>query len=166
MTHSDAAPEGWFASAAGWFHYVVNIATLALATAIIGADVVLRYGFNAPLPWSIEATSLLLLVMVFGSLPYVWERGGHIRMELIYTRLRGIPRVIADLVTAVSGGLFSALLCYEMARTFPAMRMRNEGAEYLGVPYWPFAVFIAIIGAVMTLQFVVLAVRAVTQRRA
>ena len=68
---------------------------------------------------------MLLLVMVFGSLPYVWERGGHIRMELIYGRLRGVPRIVADLATALSGGLFAAALCFEMLRTFPAMRARN-----------------------------------------
>ena len=107
-------------------HYVINVATLSLSAAVIGLDVVLRYVFNAPLPWSIEATSMLLLVMVFGSLPYVWERGGHIRMELIYGRLRGVPRIVADLATALSGGLFAAALCFEMLRTFPAMRARNE----------------------------------------
>ena len=146
-------------------HYVINVATLSLSAAVIGLDVVLRYVFNAPLPWSIEATSMLLLVMVFGSLPYVWERGGHIRMELIYGRLRGVPRIVADLATALSGGLFAAALCFEMLRTFPAMRARNEAAENLGVPYWPFALFVAVIAGLMTLQFIAFAVRSIAKGR-
>jgi TRAP-type transport system small permease protein len=146
-------------------HFVINIVTLSLVTAIIGVDVVLRYVFNAPLPWGIEATSLLLLLMVFGSLPYVWQRDGHIRMELIYVKLTRVPRALADVVTALSGGAFSALLCYEMMRTFPAIRERNEGAEYLGVPHWPFALFIGLIAGVMTLQFIVFAVQAIAQSR-
>jgi TRAP-type C4-dicarboxylate transport system permease small subunit len=165
VTHSDSRSDGRLEATLRALHYVVNIVTVALSTAIIGTDVVLRYVFNAPLTWSIEATGLLLLVMVFGSLPYVWQRGGHIRMELIYQRLHGVPKVIADLATAVSGGLFSVLLCYEMFRTFPAMRARHEGAENLGVPYWPFALFIAIVAAVMTLQFIVFAVRSTAPNR-
>jgi C4-dicarboxylate transporter DctQ subunit len=165
LTTPEARSEGRFISAVSTLHYVINVVTFSASAAVIGTDVVLRYVFNAPLPWGIEATSLLLLVMVFGSLPYVWERGGHIRMELIYKTLRGIPRVVADIVTAVSGGLFSILLCYEMLRTFPAMRARHEGAENLGIPYWPFALFIAIIAAMMTLQFLVFAARSVAQRR-
>jgi TRAP-type C4-dicarboxylate transport system permease small subunit len=141
------------------------VATLALSAVVIGTDVVLRYVFNAPLSWGIEATSLLLLVMVFGSLPYVWERGGHIRMELIYSHLNGVPRVFADVATALSGGLFSAALCFEMLRTFPGMRARHEGAENLGVPFWPFAVFVAVIAGLMTLQFVVFAVHSLVRGR-
>ncbi len=165
MTPSESHTGGGLEATLRALHYVINIVTVAVSTAVIGTDVVLRYVFNAPLPWGIEATSLLLLVMVFGSLPYVWQRGGHIRMELIYSRLRGVPRVIADLATAVSGGLFSVLLCYEMLRTFPAMRARHEGAENLGVPYWPFALFVAIVAAVMTLQFAVFAIRSTARRR-
>jgi TRAP-type C4-dicarboxylate transport system permease small subunit len=165
VSHPKTEPEGRIATAARQLHYVVNLATLGIATMVIGADVVLRYLFNSPLLWSIEATGLLLLVMVFGSLPYVWEHGGHISMELLYTRLRGVPRIVADLLTALSGGIFSGLLCYQMMITFPAMRARNEGAEFLGVPHWPFALFIAVIGGLMTLQFVLFAIRAITQRR-
>ena len=161
---SSNAPHGWFTAALMRFHYLVNVVTLCASTAIIGTDVVLRYVFNAPLSWSIEATSLLLLVMVFGSLPYVWERGGHVRMEIIYVQMRGVPRLIADFATALCGALFSTLLCYQMLLNVPLMWQRHEAAEFLGVPHWPFALFVACVAALMTLQFVAFAARSLVKQ--
>jgi len=161
MTSGEPLAESQVQGVLRWLHTIINAVTLGAATIIIGTDVVLRYVFNAPLEWSIEATGLLLLMMVFASLPYVWERRGHIRMELLSKHFSGASSVAADLATAVSGAIFSVLLCYEMIRNAPMMRAMNEGAEHLGVPHWPFAIFIAFIAALMTLQFGIFAVRAV-----
>lgn len=155
----DSLPEGRFAALLGRFHYIVNAVTLTLVTVVIGADVTLRYVLNSPLPWSIEATGMLLILMVFGSIPYVWERNHHIRMELIYVRLGPRGKAAADLVTAFAGCSFSVLLCYQMALNVPEMIQVNERAEYLTLPYWPFAAFISLVAAAMTLQFAGLAAR-------
>lgn len=152
-------PEGGLAGLLRKLHYIINAITLTLVTLVIGTDVTLRYGFNAPLAWSIEATGMLLILMVFGSIPYVWERNHHIRMELIYDRFGSRGRAVADLMTAFAGSSFSILLCYQMARDVPEMIHVNERAEHLSIPYWPFAAFMALVAGVMTIQFLLLAAR-------
>ncbi|MEK9662016.1 MAG: TRAP transporter small permease [Alphaproteobacteria bacterium] len=142
-------------------HIVVTLVALPAIAIIVGIDVTLRYVFNAPLTWSFEANELLLIVVTFGALPYVWARNRHIRMEIVYRSMHGIGRRIADFVSAIAGGVFAALLSYRMAAQIGTMIRDNESGEYLDVPYWPFSAFISLIGAIMTLQFLLRAVEAV-----
>jgi TRAP-type C4-dicarboxylate transport system permease small subunit len=163
MTMYDPASQqatGLLQSLTGWLLIIAGFLALSGATLIITLDVVLRYGFNAPLLWSMELNQLLLPLLVFGCMPYVWERGAHIHMELVIRLFPKKGRALCDLVIAFCGGLFGALLAVGMAKNAIDMFRYHQGAEYLPLPFWPFATFVSLIGMVMTLQFVIHAVGA------
>jgi len=140
---------------AGWLFAIPTLITVIAVTAVIGTDVVSRYVFNSPLLWSIEANELLLLVMVFCAMPYVWERGAHVHMELLQPYFPPWLKAFAGLLSAAAGLAYAGLLTYEMCRQFFKMRQYGEGAETLGIPFWPFALLVSFVAAVMCLQFLI-----------
>src|SRR3546814_19080608 len=97
---------------------------------------------------------MLLLLLVFSSVPYVWERAAHIRMVIIYDKLGGRAKALADLVTTLAAASFSAFLAYQMFRRVPQMMAVTERAEHLAFTHWPLAAFISVVGVVITLQLV------------
>jgi TRAP-type C4-dicarboxylate transport system permease small subunit len=133
---------GLLQSLAGWLLIVAGVVALSGAMLVITLDVVLRYGFNAPLLWSMELNQLLLPLLVFGCMPYVWERGAHIHMEMVIRLFPRWGRALCDLVIALCGGLFSALLAGGMAKNAIDMFKYNQGGEYVPLPFWPFAAFV------------------------
>jgi len=140
-------------SLTGWLLAITGAVALTGATLVITFDVVLRYGFNAPLLWSMELNQMLLPLLVFGCMPYVWERRAHVHMEVVVRRFPARGMAACDLVIAVCGGLFSALLAGGMAKNALDMFQYNQRGEYVPIPFWPFATFVSFIGLVMTLQF-------------
>jgi TRAP-type C4-dicarboxylate transport system permease small subunit len=71
---------------------------------------------------------------------------------------------VAGIVTALAGLAYTGVLAYEMWRQTFKMRQYGEGAETLEIPFWPFALFVAFVAAVMTMQCLVHLVRAATGR--
>lgn len=140
---------------AGWLLTAVSGVALTGATLVITADVVLRYVFNAPLLWSMELNEMLLPLLVFGCLPYVWERRAHVHMELLVRAMSARGQALSDMVAALASGLFSAFLAIGMMRSALDMYQYNQKGEYLSFPFWPIAGFGALIGLVMTMQFLV-----------
>lgn len=140
---------------AGWLFVVPTLITIIAVTAVIGTDVVLRYVFNSPLLWSIEANELLLLVMVFCAMPYVWERRAHVHMELLQPYFPRWLKAMAGVIAAAAGLAYAGVLTYEMWHQAFEMRKYKQGAETLGIPFWPFALLVTFVGAVMCLQFLI-----------
>jgi TRAP-type C4-dicarboxylate transport system permease small subunit len=122
---------------------------------LVTIDVLLRYFFNAPLQWSRDANGLLLLVALFSALPAAWDRGHHIRMEILYLRLPTRWRLAADVLSAFAGVAFFGLLTVQAAIFTRYMAYIDETGEELAAPLWPFMAFIAVCGAVFVARLIV-----------
>ncbi len=129
------------------------------------ADVVLRYIFNAPLSWGLEASQyMLLLVFIFGMVE-AFRSGAHIRMDLIY---RLLPRKMRRLVTLLYGmcalSVFALLFRkgYEEAVFLQSI---NEVTQYLHLPKWIFAALIVVASAVIVIFFVIRCWAVILNRR-
>lgn len=147
---------GWDRTAARLaraFHAVGVLLCMPALVALVSVDVVLRYVFNAPLAWGNEIGALLLLLVFLASLPWCTHAGQHIRMELVYRRLGRGGRRLADILSGLTGGAVSAMLAWRAAQAAIEMFRYGEGAEFVRLPYWPFAVFMALVGAILVLEF-------------
>ncbi len=140
-------------------HWAGIFAGIPALVVLVGFDVLLRYGFNAPLLWGNEVSALLLLVVFFASLPHCSAENGHIRMELVYERLGRRARHGADALSALCGLIFSALLAYQAFVSSAEMARYGEGAEMIDLSYWPFAVFMGGCGTILSLRFAARLVR-------
>ena len=135
--------------------YAVGVrAALPALLALVTLEVVLRYGFNSPLQWSRDVNGLLLLITLFSTLPHAWDRGYHVRMEIVHRRLRGRWRSVADAISALTGLVFFGLMSIQAVRFARYMFVTGETGEDLGMVLWPFMVFVAICGLVLCVRLV------------
>ena len=158
---SGADLGAWPATLLHWSGMFFGIPALMV---LVGTDVLLRYRFNAPLPWGNEVGSLLLLIVFLASLPHTTRTGGHIRMDLFYGRLSGAARRGADALTGVCGLVFAGFLGYQAFATASRMRRLDDGAYLIDIPFWPFAVFMGLCGTFLAIQFAIQIVNALRPR--
>lgn len=98
---------------------VVERALLAIAVVVItgvmffvGAEVVMRYAFDSPIPGHLEGSELLLPVIVFMAISYTQATRGHVGMDLLLDRLSASARRYADIATLVVSIFVCAVLSY------------------------------------------------------
>lgn len=90
-------------------------ATSFLVVAMLGAmcyEVVARYGFDSPTVWSRETAQFLLGGYAILGGAYVLRHGGHVNMDVLYSRLSVRKRAILDVLTSVFFFLFCGVLLW------------------------------------------------------
>lgn len=116
--------------------------TLPALMVLVSVDVAMRYLFESPIRWASDANGLLLLVTIFSALPDAWDRGYHIRMEILYGKLRGRTRGLADVAAATVGIAFFAAMGVQAFRFAPYMARTAETGQDLLIPVWPFMAYL------------------------
>lgn len=104
--------------AIGWIGLGLTgvVAASLVAVVLLGTwDVVGTQAFNRPLPGASEAITSLLVVVVYGALPDVQRRRGHVRMELLYANVGPRAQAAMDLVAEVVALVFFGLLVWQAA---------------------------------------------------
>lgn len=128
------------------------LGSLPALTALVTLDVAMRYLFDAPLRWARDVNGLLLLVTIFSALPHAWDLGYHIRMEIVYRKLRGRLRLLADAGAATAGIVFFAAMGIQAFRFAPYMARTGETGEDLLVPVWPFMAYLGFCALLLTVR--------------
>jgi TRAP-type C4-dicarboxylate transport system permease small subunit len=129
---------------------------LPIMIIIITLNVILRYIFNSPLSWGEEANGLLLFMVLFLSLTYTWDRNRHIRMEIVYARMKGGMRRVADIVSGLTGITFFGLMGIQSIRDIPYMIKTHEtGEELIFIPLWPFRIVMAAISFIFIVKLII-----------
>lgn len=142
------ALDRWSERASRWLYNLGVFGSLPALFGLVTLEVVLRYAFNAPLQWSRDANGLLLLITLFSALPHAWDRGFHIRMEIIHARLPSRWRGIADVLSALAGFALFSLMSAQALVFARYMFLTTETGEDLNAQLWPFMVFVAVCGIV------------------
>lgn len=135
---------------------VLAAATLVVGVAINFANVVLRYGFSAPLTWADEAMQFLMVAGVFlGASAVTWD-GRHIRMDILADRAPPSARkalaILTDLATVALAGILVWVGIVVVAR-FLRFGQTSEAA---GIP-------MALPQGVLPVAFAVMALMAVVR---
>jgi C4-dicarboxylate transporter DctQ subunit len=126
---------------------------LPALTLMMTADVVLRYVFNAPLSWGLEASTLLLLVLFLSGLVEAFRNGAHIRMDLVYRNLPDAGKRIVTLIyclLAIGTFLLVARKGFEEAHFLLGI---SQVTQYLHIPQWIFYAAIALVATLFVLFF-------------
>jgi len=84
---------------------VGNAVFIVMMLALV-LDVVLRRVFNSPLPWSMETTKILLVVVVSFTFSYCALKGGHIQIDILTNMFPQKVQKILDIAIL----LFSSVL--------------------------------------------------------
>lgn len=125
--------NGWLWSAA---RMTVGVVLLA-ATALVFANVFLRYVFNYALSWGDEVITYSLLWLVFLGSGVAARQGAHISMEALLTvlpaRLQRSNAIVVNVVCA----LLSAVVGFLGWRLAAAVRGLDQVGAASGVPmFW------------------------------
>ena len=137
-----------------------------VVTAIILFEIFMRYVFRAPTTWVHETTSFLTAIgFIFGGL-YALAKDKHIRVVLIYDKVRGAARRALDVAISVIGLITVGFFAYAAWTTAQkawfapggAFRLETTGSLF-NAPY-PALVkgFLLVVVLAMAVQFVVLIV--------
>lgn len=146
--------DHWSMQASRWLCNIAVYGALPALLVLVTLEVILRYVFNSPLQWSRDVSGLLLLVTLFSTLPYAWDQGYHIRMEVLHARLSRGLRNMADVVSAVAAFSFIMLLGIQAAIFSRYMFLIEETGEDLNAPLWPFMLYVACCGFVFAARIV------------
>jgi TRAP-type C4-dicarboxylate transport system permease small subunit len=82
----------------------------------VGAEVLMRYAFNAPIPGHLEGAELLAPVIVFLAISFTQATRGHVGMDLLLDSLTPAVRRWAEMATLLLSIFICAVLALFSAR--------------------------------------------------
>ena len=112
-----------------------------------------RLFLNAPVNWALEMSQFLLSAYYLLGGPYTMQRGGHVRMDLVYGRLTAKQRAITDAFTILFVIFFLGVLLYgALSSTNYAIQYGQKNYSAWGPPLWPIKVVMTFGVVLMLLQ--------------
>ena len=97
---------------------------LALMVVFTTLQIVGRYLFSTPFPWTEEMTRYMFVWMVFISIGYAVKTGEHIRITFVRSLLRPGLRLYLD------------ILCNILCKLLSIIRQGGQTAVSLPIPMW------------------------------
>jgi TRAP-type C4-dicarboxylate transport system permease small subunit len=78
----------------------------------VGLDVILRYFFNSPMIWVTEVTECLLLYITFLGTGWLLRDEGHVKVDIILTRLKPESTAFLGILSSLVGIFVSIMLTF------------------------------------------------------
>lgn len=139
--------------------YIAGFIVLIMAVTTF-YEVIARYVFNAPTPWSFELNMNLLLYFALLGGAYTLVIGGHVRVDVFYTRFSPRRKAAVDMVTFVLVLLFLVALVWsgiDMCKF--ALEVGERSMQALRWPLFPRLIMIPIGGVLVGLQVIIHIIR-------
>ncbi|MCD7992153.1 MAG: TRAP transporter small permease [Clostridia bacterium] len=109
---------------------------LALMVVFTTLQIVGRYLFSTPFPWTEEMTRYMFVWMVFISIGYAVKTGEHIRITFVRSLLRPSLRLYLDIVCNILCFGFSVICMIEGYKLLSIIRQGGQTAVSLPIPMW------------------------------
>ncbi|GIX49277.1 MAG: hypothetical protein KatS3mg131_3488 [Candidatus Tectimicrobiota bacterium] len=121
--------------------WLARVGAVALAgmMGLTFADVVGRFFFNRPIVGTVEVTELLMGLLIYGGLGYTTVTRGHIRVDLVITRLSPRRQALLDVLTLGLGVTFSLLISWQLWRKALDTAALGDLTQLWRLPVWPVA---------------------------
>jgi TRAP-type mannitol/chloroaromatic compound transport system permease small subunit len=120
---------------------------------LVLSEVIRRYVFNAPTVWGQELTQLTFGVYVILSGGHILRWGGHVNVDILYTKLSTRTKAIIDIFTSTLFFLFCGmLLLYGGSLARDSMAYWEHSISAWGPPLWPFKLMIPLAAVLLLLQ--------------
>jgi len=119
------------------------------------AHVLGRKFFDMPIFGYIDIVEIMMAFLVFLAIAYTERLGGHIRMELFVSYLRGRWLAIFELIGVVLGlAIVSVLLVYSWDHTMRAYHLGDSTID-AQIPLWPSKLMVPISLGLLLLRLMV-----------
>jgi TRAP-type mannitol/chloroaromatic compound transport system permease small subunit len=121
------------------FIYFVGRITswIALVLALVmGANVLLRYGFSYGRIWAQELEWHLLVPLVLLGMSYALRHGEHVRVDILFATFSPRTKQMIELISAILGMLFSLLVIWlSLAYVYQSWSIDEGTANPGGIDY-------------------------------
>jgi len=134
---------------------------LPLMTFIMLMEVIARYAFNAPIIWSGEAVSYLLIIVLLFGVPECTRQNGHIRMDVLNWLMPQWANRAVEALYALIGIAVFTLIAKKTSGEITYLKSLPKTSEFLKLPIWLYYAGIALLSAIMMLMFAIRLMRAV-----
>lgn len=112
-----------------------SVLIILLVMFFVGAEVVMRYAFNSPIPGHLEGSELLMPLIVFLALSYTQATHGHVGMDLVLDALAPRARRYATMGTLLISILICSVLAYFSAKNAYQLWLYDDVT--MTPPYFP-----------------------------
>ncbi|MFP3981095.1 MAG: TRAP transporter small permease subunit [Desulfobacterales bacterium] len=116
-------------------------------------QVVLRYLFNAPTVWAGELSQMLFGAYAVLTGGYILRTGGHVNVDIIYSKLPEKPRAAIDILTSVLFFIFLlVILIYGGSMAMDSVgRLETSGSAW-DPPVYPLRLTMPLAAVLLLLQ--------------
>ena len=126
---------------------------LAFMTVLTAIQVVLRYGFNTGLIWSLEATTYAFAWLVLLGMAYGVRTRSHIAVDLVMSRLQGTALKVATSLALLICVAYAILMLYGgSVLVWRLVELGNEARD-LPIKRWILTSMIPIGFGLLALRF-------------
>ncbi|MFC1982666.1 TRAP transporter small permease subunit [Chloroflexota bacterium] len=106
---------------------VVSGVTVLVMMVAMTYEVSARYLFNRPTSWAMEISMHILVAPVFLASAYTLLKNGHVRAEVVITRLPQRAQAIVNIITSVLSLIFLVVLTWTI---YELVIQSSRGREY------------------------------------
>jgi len=138
----------------GGLFYMVCVLT-AFLWAIVCLEVFMRYFLNRPQMWVLETSGYIMLHMIILGAAWLLKEEGHVRMELVLSRLNPRSQLLLNVATSILGvALCLVLVWYGTQSTWFHYEKGILAISAMRPLKWPFLVVIPFGSFLLFIQFV------------
>ncbi|MFQ3789062.1 TRAP transporter small permease [Halomonas sp. A29] len=117
--------------------FLLGVVGGVIMTGLIFVSTLMRYLGGRPLRFSDELAGLLFLSLTFLCLPYVLDKGRHIRIEILVNLMPEPMARIMDLIGTLILILFCTIFIYEAWDFMEFSFSINSRTDISGILLWP-----------------------------
>ncbi len=122
---------------------------------IVDYEVVARYFLNSPTPWMLEIVEYALLYLTFLGAAWVLKEEGHIKMDLIVTRLNPKAELWLNIVTSIIGTVVCLIITwYGITVVLGLYHSGQYFAAYLKPPKYIIVAIVPFGTLLLSIQFI------------
>lgn len=122
---------------------MANLAVACIAI-LVTLNVIMRYGIQAPFPWSDEVVTFMVVIMTFMGLGGVFRKGMHIRVTAIFSSLPWQVRNVLWVIICLVALSFVTYLGYATAYTALESLRIHARSPMSELPLFPFQICVPI----------------------
>jgi len=121
--------------------------------ALLFMEVILRYFFNSPTVWANELAQMFFGAYAILAGGYIMRTGGHVNVDILYSRLSKKSRAVLDIFTSTLFFLFCGmLLVYGGSLAWDSLSRFEHSQSAWNPPLYPAKLMIPLAAVLLLLQ--------------
>jgi len=137
--------------------FLTTFAAFAIFFLMITATVqiISRKILNLPIPGYIDFAEQSIAIFAFIGIAYCQRLGGHVRMEIFLSALKGRSKWIAEAIQTAATILIIVILTYYSFKHFQRAWVIGDSTIDIQLPTWPSKLMIPIAFSALTLRLII-----------